>query len=222
MKSTPTRGVKQYLKPNAYNQSELDWTLMTICTTKCVGSSDKEVKMSDLTVVTDGTFAVVGLLLGLINMGVNHCPNDGCLAKNERTPYLGMSVGELVFQDGRVGEEVFIRKQTAMARGPFQFTYGASITDEGGLWVGLGSTTTYSTPNNQWYAQFHAMPGLYAQGGDVDLGGPIEFRSGIELGYQNREGVRIGLGADHRSNAGLYRDNPGVETVHFRVSIPLK
>ena len=30
MKSTPTRGVKQFLKPNAYNQSELDWTLMTI------------------------------------------------------------------------------------------------------------------------------------------------------------------------------------------------
>ena len=30
MKSTPTRGVKQYLKPDAYNQSELDWTLMTI------------------------------------------------------------------------------------------------------------------------------------------------------------------------------------------------
>ena len=31
MKSTPTRGVKQFLKPNAYKQSELDWTLMTIC-----------------------------------------------------------------------------------------------------------------------------------------------------------------------------------------------
>ena len=30
VKSTPTRGVKQYLKPNAYNQSELDWTLMII------------------------------------------------------------------------------------------------------------------------------------------------------------------------------------------------
>jgi hypothetical protein len=28
VKSTPTRGVKQYLKPNAYNQSELDWTLI--------------------------------------------------------------------------------------------------------------------------------------------------------------------------------------------------
>ena len=30
MKSTPTRGVKQSLKPDAYKQSELDWTLMTI------------------------------------------------------------------------------------------------------------------------------------------------------------------------------------------------
>ena len=30
MKSTPTRGVKQYLKPNAYNQSELDWALIEI------------------------------------------------------------------------------------------------------------------------------------------------------------------------------------------------
>src|SRR5680860_252018 len=178
--------------------------------------------MADLAVVTDGTFAVVGLVLGLINMGVNHCPNEGCLAKNERTPYLGLSVGDLVFQEKHVGEEIFIRKQTGIARGPFQFTYGVSVTDEGGLWLGMGNTTTYSTPNDRWYAQFHAMPGLYARGGEVELGGPIEFRSGIELGYQNREGVRIGLGADHRSNAGIYSNNPGVETVHFRVSIPMK
>ncbi len=178
--------------------------------------------MSDLAVVTDGTFAVVGLVLGLINMGVNYCPNDGCFAKNEVTPYLGLSVGDLVFQESSVGEEIYIRKQTGTARGPFQFTYGASITDEGGLWVGIGNTTTYTTPNNRWFAQFHSMPGLYARGGEEDLGGPIEWRSGIELGYQNREGVRIGLGADHRSNAGLYSDNPGLETVHFRVSIPMK
>ena len=30
MKSTPTRGVKQTLKPDAYKQSESDWTLVTI------------------------------------------------------------------------------------------------------------------------------------------------------------------------------------------------
>ena len=177
--------------------------------------------MSDLAVVTDGTFAVVGLILGLINMGINHCPNAGCLAENKHTPYLGLSIGDLVFQKKHVGEEIFIRNQTSIARGPFQFTYGASVTDDGGLWLGIGHTTTYSSPSDRWYAQFHAMPGAYARGGDVALGGPIQFRSGIELGYQNREGVRIGLGADHRSNAGIYTSNPGVETVHFRVSIPI-
>jgi len=34
--------------------------------------------------------------------------------------------------------------------------------------------------------------------------------------------VRMSVGVDHRSNAGLYSNNPGLETVHFRVSIPTK
>ncbi len=178
--------------------------------------------MSDLAFITDGTAAVVGLALGLLNMSVNHCPNNGCLAKNERQPYLSVSVGDVVHQESTIGEEVYFRKQTRFARGPFQFTYGASVTEDGGLWVGLGNTTTYSTPNGRWYAQFHSMPGLYAKGGDVGLGGPIEFRSGVEFGYQNKKGVRMSIGADHRSNAGIYNYNPGLETVQFRVSIPTK
>ena len=176
--------------------------------------------MSDFAIITDGTAAVVGLLLGLINMGVNHCPNDGCLAKNEVTPYIAASVGDVVYQKQTIGEELYIRKQTGSARGPFQFTYGASITEDGGVWIGFGNTTTYQiTP--RWYAQFHSMPGIYMKGDDVGLGGPIEFRSGVELGYENRTGVGMGLSIDHRSNAGIYSNNPGLETVQFRVSIPL-
>ena len=222
MKSTPTRGVKQYLKPNAYNQSELDWTLMTIYPGRSVLPSSGVADMSDLAVVTDGTFAVVGLVLGLINMGVNHCPNEGCLARNATQSYVAASVGDVVFQKDVVGEEIYLRKQTGTARGPFQLTYGASVTNEGGFWIGLGNTTTYTTANRRWYAQFHTMPGIYLQGGEVDLGGSIQFRSGIELGYENRQGVRMGLSVDHRSNAGLDSRNPGLETVQFRVSIPVK
>ena len=178
--------------------------------------------MSDIAFITDGTAAVVGLALGLLNMAVNHCPNEGCLAKNDVVPFTSVSAGEVYFQENAVGEEVFVRRQTSTARGPFQFTYGGSITDDGGLWVGLGSTTTYTTPNERWYAQFHSMPGLYAEGSDVDLGGPIIFRSGVEFGYQARSGVRMSLSFDHRSNAGIYSNNPGLETVQFRVSIPTK
>ena len=177
--------------------------------------------MSDLAVVTDGTFAAIGLVLGLISMGTQHCPNEGCLAKNARTPYIAGSVGDVVFQEATVGEEFYLRKQTGLARGPFQLTYGASVTDAGGVWVGIGNTTTYTTANNRWYAQFHTMPGLYLKGDEVDLGGSIQFRSGIEIGYENRAGVRMGLSVDHRSNAGLDSRNPGLETVQFRVSIPI-
>jgi lipid A 3-O-deacylase len=176
--------------------------------------------MSDIAFVTDGTFAAIGLVLGLINMGVNHCPDEGCLAKTERQAYLSSSVGSVHFQENDVGEEVYVQRQAGLARGPFGLAYGASITEDGGLWAGLGTTTTFTTPNDRWYTQFHIMPGLYAKGDEADLGGPVIFRSGVEVGYTNREGVRTSLSFDHRSNAGLYSDNPGLETVQFRVSVP--
>ena len=67
------------------------------------------------------------------------------------------------------------------------------------------------------------MAGVYADNGGFDLGGPIQFRSGIELGYENRNGWRFGLSYDHRSNAGLYANNPGSSRrCMFRVSIPTK
>ena len=72
------------------------------------------------------------------------------------------------------------------------------------------------------FLQLNAMTGLYEEGSGVDLGGPIEFRSGLSVGYQNKAGVRMSLSIDHRSNLGIYSDNPGLETVQFRVSIPTK
>ena len=55
--------------------------------------------MSDIAFITDGTAAVVGLIIGLIDMSVNHCPNDGCLAKNDVRAYNTVSIGETYFQE---------------------------------------------------------------------------------------------------------------------------
>ena len=65
------------------------------------------------------------------------------------------------------------------------------------------------------------MTGLYSLKTGVDLGGPIEFRSGIDVAYQLENGMRLGLGWDHRSNLEIYERNPGVEMVHSRLPIPL-
>ncbi|OZA01556.1 MAG: hypothetical protein B7Y02_17545 [Rhodobacterales bacterium 17-64-5] len=58
------------------------------------------------------------------------------------------------------------------------------------------------------------------QGDGPDLGGPVEFRSGVEIGFIANNGLRFGLSYDHRSNGGIYEDNPGLETVQLRLSVP--
>ena len=66
------------------------------------------------------------------------------------------------------------------------------------------------------------MTGLYEPGQGTDLGGPIEFRSGIEVMHELSDGWRIGAGWDHRSNLDIYSINPGLETTFIRLSVPLR
>jgi lipid A 3-O-deacylase len=42
------------------------------------------------------------------------------------------------------------------------------------------------------------------------------------VAYHMENGMRLGLGWDHRSNLEIYARNPGVEMVHVRLSIPLE
>ena len=178
--------------------------------------------VSDIAFVTDGTVAVIGLIAGLIDMGINYCPRDGCLARNDVAAYNSLSLGETYFQTAASGEEIYYRRDTGLAFGPFQNVWGLSASTDGEFWIGAGHAYTVNLFNERSFIKFNAMLGLYESGGGVDLGGPIEFRSGIEIGYQAPNGTRIGLNFDHRSNAGIYSRNPGLETVNLRVAIPIK
>ena len=172
--------------------------------------------------MADGTFAVLMLVLGLTDMGMNHCGSgSGCLGKDEQTPRLAFSAGQVLERRAEAQGEIYFRYDMATKFGPFGNAVGVSYTEQGALWLGLGQTYTFTNANTPFYAELHAMPGLYVENGGFDLGGPIEFRSGIEIGYENRSGVRFAASYDHRSNAGIYDDNPGIETVQFRVSVPV-
>lgn len=46
-----------------------------------------------------------------------------------------------------------------------------------------------------------------------DLGGPIQFRSGLELSRRAGPRSRLGLSFDHLSNAGIYDSNRGSESL---------
>jgi hypothetical protein len=63
--------------------------------------------------------------------------------------------------------------------------------------------------------------GFYWQGHGKNLGFPLEFRTGIELGYQFEDRRRFGVHFYHLSNAGLGEKNPGEESLIIYYEIPV-
>lgn len=62
--------------------------------------------------------------------------------------------------------------------------------------------------------------GLYQRGESLDLGSPLEFRSGLLLDRRVLREHRLGLFVYHLSNAGLADRNPGVEILGVGYVIP--
>ena len=172
----------------------------------------------------DGRLAVLFFVVGLADMKTNDC-DTGCLARTPAQKALSLSFGDVIFQEKSIGREAYVRYDLGTSFGPFQPAVGLSITDTNDVWVGFGATHTtrfWDRPSGVGgYAQLHFMPGVYAQGSGPNLGHDIEFRSGGEIGWQARSGVRVGVSYDHRSNGGISNVNPGMETLQLRVSVPL-
>jgi Lipid A 3-O-deacylase (PagL) len=62
----------------------------------------------------------------------------------------------------------------------------------------------------------------YATHEDIDLGGPLVFRSCFTLARRTRSGVEIGASFFHVSNAHFYSNNPGANQLSLMVEIPLR
>ena len=56
----------------------------------------------------------------------------------------------------------------------------------------------------------------------IDLGAHCEFRTGAEFDYRFDNLVRLGVGFYHLSNAGIGKQNPGVEMATFVLTVPLR
>jgi len=54
---------------------------------------------------------------------------------------------------------------------------------------------------------------VFGRGRGKDLGHPVEFRSGVDIGYRFANGLSITAGIYHLSNAGLSARNPGANSL---------
>lgn len=170
----------------------------------------------------DGTIAALFFAASLTDMVFNDCRSEGCLAPADERGRLSLGGGDVVFQSNIVGSEAYLRYDFAQRRGPFQPSVGLSVSDKGDTWVGIGAVYNIPIEHNRIYGQLSLLPGLYQRDNGPDLGHEIEFRSALEIGYEARSGMRVGLNYDHRSNFDFGSINPGLETLQIRVSFPVK
>lgn len=109
-----------------------------------------------------------------------------------------------------------------------EYTYGirpilgAFGTSDGAAYGYGGFNWDVALIPNQFYIVPNFAVGAYHKGSGRDLGGALEFRSGIELDYQFPNQHQIGVALNHISNASIYDHNPGEETVMVTYSVPVK
>lgn len=98
---------------------------------------------------------------------------------------------------------------------------GAFATTDGGAYGYAGFNWDVELMPKQLYLIPNFAVGAYHEGSGKDLGGALEFRSGIELAYQFQNAHRIGVALNHLSNASIYNKNPGTESVILTYSLPV-
>ena len=114
-------------------------------------------------------------------------------------------------EDTTLGGNLEYRSAALDADYPVSWLVGVDVTGNGDTYTYFGflydielSQRVSLTPN--------VAAGYYHQHKGQDLGGPINFRSSLELNYKITPQSRIGLSINHHSNASIYSDNPGMES----------
>jgi opacity protein-like surface antigen len=95
-------------------------------------------------------------------------------------------------------------------------TFVAQANSDKDAFVGVGLSALSNTRNN-WFIEGSFAAGYYDAGSQgTDLGGNLQFRSLIGVGYRLSESSSVSLAVDHISNAGLNDFNPGRNSISIR------
>jgi len=168
----------------------------------------------------DGTLAGIFIIASLTDMGLSDC-STGCFQPSDATARLSFQAAAVEFQEDIVGQEILIGYDFGKKYGPFQPTIAASLTEEGGAWLGAGAKwDTQDFIQGPFFVEASLLPGMYFDNHDVDIGGILQFRSSLGVGVEFENGSTLLVSYDHRSNGGITEYNPGLETIAIRYAFP--
>lgn len=136
-------------------------------------------------------------------------------------PRLEVSAGTLGVLDGGTPLAMGLEyRWRALGRWSLVPGAGLAAGDDDSRYV-YGNLSRDFAVGKAWIATISFGAGHFRDGSAVQLGHPLVFQSGIELGRWIDRRWRVGLAFDHLSNAGLSEHNPGTEMLVLRVSMPL-
>ena len=118
------------------------------------------------------------------------------------------------YETAEVGIEHRFRTDWCRGLGP---NVGAFLTADGSFYVYAGADQRINI-GRSWFVDSITSIGFYEAGDGKDIGGALEFRSGIAVGRRLRDGSRLSFGFFHLSNTSYYRRNPGVNSLLLRWS----
>lgn len=123
---------------------------------------------------------------------------------------LGFSFYTGFFEPSESAETVELGVEVQRSLGPpgLAAVAGLAASADEAVWVYGGASWSW-TPNEKWRLRPGFAVSVFEEGDGKDLGGPIEFRSSLEVSYRLRSRFRLGLLVYHLSNAGIYERNPG-------------
>ena len=90
--------------------------------------------------------------------------------------------------------------------------FGLSANSGGGYWAHAGLRYDFLV-GTKWLLTPQLALVAYQDGGGVDLGSGLLFRSGLELGYRLSATSKLSVTLYHMSNADLAKNNPGSESL---------
>lgn len=136
----------------------------------------------------------------------------------EEQPSIALSAGTFSVFDSGSTMEAGVEYRFAPGVLDLIPTLGVAINANGGYW-GYAGVRYDVNIGQKWVLTPHVAVAAYEQGGSLDLGYDMEFRSGLDLAYRLSESSRLALGIYHLSNNGLGDDNPGSESMVLTYSL---
>lgn len=151
--------------------------------------------------------AIVYLAAGSVLAGLGH-------GQYEDSSQLNVEVGaaNILKRDGPQAPMLRLEYRSPKRLWRIQPMAGAFIDGKGAAYAYTGIYKDFAWGPHLVFSPSIAV-GLYSKGNSKDLGGPIEFQSGVNLMYKLTSHNAVGLSLRHLSNAGIYRINGGTETL---------